>query len=78
MSQHELSDLTRNSRTPEDLLLEHAAQVLESKERAQCWMREPNPALGRKTPLEMVNSGDWKSSEEAHELLRRIEYGNYS
>jgi putative toxin-antitoxin system antitoxin component (TIGR02293 family) len=78
MPQQELSYLTTNSRTPEDLLFEHATQVLESEERAQCWMREPNLALGRKTPLEMVNSEDFQSSEEAHELLRRIEYGNYS
>ena len=78
MPQQEPNYLLTDSQTPEDLLIEHATHVLESEERAKSWILEPNPALGRRTPLEMVNSKEERSAEEVYALLRRIEYGNYS
>jgi putative toxin-antitoxin system antitoxin component (TIGR02293 family) len=53
-----------------------AAAVLEGKERAARWLREPNRALGGETPLRLLDTDIGGRQVEA--ILGRIEHGLWS
>ena len=53
-----------------------AASVLEGKERAARWLREPNRALGDQTPLRLLDTEVGGRQVEA--ILGRIEHGVWS
>jgi putative toxin-antitoxin system antitoxin component (TIGR02293 family) len=53
-----------------------AAAVLEGKERAARWLREPNRALGGETPLRLLDTDIGGRQVEA--ILGRIEHGVWS
>jgi len=57
-------------------LIERAAEIFKSRDKAKDWMKEPHKALGGKPPAEcfMTLSG----AEEVLNLLGRIEHGVYS
>jgi len=57
-------------------LIERAAEIFKSRDKAKDWMREPHKALGGKSHAEcfMTRSG----AEEVLNLLGRIEHGVYS
>ncbi len=54
-------------------LFELATEVLGDKTEARTWMKEPNYALGDKTPLEMVRTEPGATLVER--VLGQIEYG---
>ena len=53
-----------------------AAAVLEGKERAARWLREPNRALGGQVPLTMLDTD--VGARQVESVLGRIEHGVYS
>lgn len=53
-----------------------ALEVFSNKEKAARWMLEPNPALGGKRPLDLVNTDE--GYEIVSDVLIRIESGTYS
>jgi putative toxin-antitoxin system antitoxin component (TIGR02293 family) len=53
-----------------------AAGVLEGKERAARWLREPNRALGGETPIRLLDTDVGGRQVEA--ILGRIEHGVWS
>ena len=53
-----------------------AEEVLGRRDKAKSWLHKPNRALGRKTPLQSLDSDLGAAEVEA--LLRRIEHGIYS
>ncbi len=54
-------------------ILARAIEVFGSSEVAIHWMRQPNPALRMKTPLEAIAASKWRS--EVLAILGRIEHG---
>ena len=53
-----------------------AEEVLEDRERAHRWLREPQRGLGNRVPLELL--GSEAGAREVEDLLGRIEYGVFS
>jgi len=53
-----------------------AAEVLEGKERASRWLREPNRALGGEAPLRLLDTE--VGARQVETVLGRIEHGVYS
>ena len=53
-----------------------ALAVFSSKEKAERWIGEPNPALANKPPLDLVKTD--KGFESVCDVLTRIESGTYS
>ncbi|MBX5480807.1 MAG: DUF2384 domain-containing protein [Myxococcaceae bacterium] len=53
-----------------------AEEVLGSMEKAYRWLRAPNPALGGKRPIEMLDVD--LGAEKVEDILGRIDYGVYS
>lgn len=54
----------------------YAREVFEDREIAETWMREPNPALGGRSPDDLVVTDEGTRAIET--VLRRIDYGDYS
>jgi putative toxin-antitoxin system antitoxin component (TIGR02293 family) len=54
----------------------YAAEVFESTEVAETWLRDPNPALGGRLPVELLLTDEGTRAVET--VLRRIDYGDYS
>lgn len=50
-------------------------EVFESRERFNTWIKEPNPALGNKAPIELLDTV--YGIEEVKKELGRIEHGVY-
>lgn len=57
-------------------ILALAIDVLEHREHAIAWLREPNNALRGRSPLQII--GDELGAERIARLLRQMEYGVYS
>jgi putative toxin-antitoxin system antitoxin component (TIGR02293 family) len=54
-------------------VLDRAAEVLGSRAAARAWLTRPNPALGGKTPLSLLDTSlGWA---EVKQVLGRIEHG---
>jgi putative toxin-antitoxin system antitoxin component (TIGR02293 family) len=54
-------------------VLRRAAEVLGSREAGRQWLTRPNPALGTKTPLSLLDTSlGW---EQVKQVLGRIEHG---
>jgi len=54
-------------------VLRRAAEVLGSREAGRQWLTRPNPALGNKTPLSLLDTSlGW---EQVKQVLGRIEHG---
>jgi putative toxin-antitoxin system antitoxin component (TIGR02293 family) len=58
------------------LTVRDATEVFENAEIAEDWLKSPNPALGRKTPNNLLDTN--AGIEQVRNLLGRIEYGVYS
>lgn len=54
-------------------VLTRATAVLESRERAEAWLKEPNPALDGRSPTDLL--GDTNGANQVLDLLTRIEHG---
>ncbi len=54
----------------------HAIDTLEGREAAVGWIKSPNPALGRKTPLSMLDTD--LGTREVERILGRIDHGVFS
>ena len=54
-------------------VLTRATAVLESREKAEAWLNEPNPALGGRSPANLL--GDTNGANEVLDLLTQIEHG---
>lgn len=54
----------------------YAAEIFESTEVAETWLRDPNPALGDRLPAELLVTDEGTRAVET--VLRRIDYGDYS
>ena len=54
----------------------HAIDTLEGREAAVGWIKSPNPALGRKTPLSMLDTD--VGTREVERILGRIDHGVFS
>jgi putative toxin-antitoxin system antitoxin component (TIGR02293 family) len=57
-------------------LLDHVADVLGSEQSARAWLREPNMALGRATPLSLMDTE--AGAAEVRRLIGRLDHGVYS
>lgn len=57
-------------------ILALAIDVLESREHAVAWLREPTDALGDRSPLEVV--GTDVGAEKVTNMLYQMEYGVYA
>ncbi len=57
-------------------ILALAMLVLESREHAVAWLREPSPALGGRSPLAAVASDP--GTEKVSNMLYQMEYGVYA
>lgn len=54
-------------------VVSRAAEVLGSREASRAWLARPNPALGGKTPLSLLDTSlGW---EQVKQVLGRIEHG---
>ncbi|MDA8172197.1 MAG: DUF2384 domain-containing protein [Nitrospiraceae bacterium] len=53
-----------------------AVKVLESEEAARNWIIRPQPGLGGRKPLELIET--YAGKEEVENLLGRMEHGVYS
>lgn len=53
-----------------------AEDVLEDRDRAHRWLREPQRGLGNRAPLDLLSSE--AGAREVEDLLGRIEYGVFS
>jgi putative toxin-antitoxin system antitoxin component (TIGR02293 family) len=54
----------------------YARGVFEDAATAEAWLSEPNPALGRRAPMELLTTDEGTRAVET--VLRRIDYGDYS
>lgn len=57
-------------------ILALAVDVLESRERAAAWLREPNRALGGHVPFSLLDTET--GARDVETVLMRIEHGIYS
>lgn len=57
-------------------LVAFAEEVLEDRDRALQWLRQPQRALGDRVPFELMRTE--VGSREVEDLLGRIEYGVFS
>lgn len=53
-----------------------ASQTLGGKEEAFRWLHQPNPVLGHRTPLSLLDTDN--GARKVEEVLGRIEHGVYS
>lgn len=53
-----------------------AEEILGSTETAAAWLKEPIPALGRVTPLSLLDTDE--GAQRVADILGRIDYGVYS
>lgn len=57
-------------------LQQQALAVFSDPQKADRWINEPNPSLGNKRPIDLVNTEeDYKA---VRDVLTRIESGTYS
>jgi putative toxin-antitoxin system antitoxin component (TIGR02293 family) len=54
-------------------VLDSAERIYESRERAQQWLNRPNPRLGGRTPVEVLDTGN--GEQKVEELLGQIGEG---
>lgn len=57
-------------------ILALATEVLEDRQHAVSWLREPSPALSGRAPLQII--GNDLGAERVVNLLHQMEYGVYS
>ena len=66
----------RSGTAGRDRLLARAARVLGDEVRADRWLRQPNPDLRGRAPLELLDSDFGR--REVEQLLARMERGTYA
>ena len=54
----------------------YAREVFEEAETATVWLSEPNPALGGRSPAELLLTDEGTRAVET--ILRRVDHGDYS
>ena len=57
-------------------ILEHAAAIFGSREKALRWLAKPKPRFGGRIPLQML--ADEADSHDVEDLLGQIEFGMFA